>query len=64
MVRFSFGLENPKTTLKASFINEDGSIEEWAEGMTPEELEEKIDKDFDTFRKNFIGKLKNEQSTD
>ena len=53
-----------KTTLKASFINEDGSIEEWAEGMTPEELEEKLDKDFETFRKNFIGKLKNEQTTD
>ena len=36
-----------KTTLKASFVNEDGSVEEWAEGMTEEELVEKIDKDFD-----------------
>jgi len=53
-----------KTTLKASFVNEDGSIEEWAEGMSEKELEEKIDKDFETFRENFIGKLKNEQSTD
>ena len=53
-----------KTTLKASFVNEDGSIEEWAEGMSEEELVEKIDKDFETFRKNFIGKLKNEQTTD
>ena len=53
-----------KTTLKASFVNEDGSIEEWAEGMSEEELVEKIDKDFETFRENFIGKLKNEQSTD
>lgn len=53
-----------KTTLKASFVNEDGSIEEWAEGMSEKELEEKIDKDFETFRKNFIGKLKNEQTTD
>jgi len=53
-----------KTTLKASFVNEDGSVEEWAEGMTEEELVEKIDKDFETFRKNFIGKLKNEQTSD
>ena len=53
-----------KTTLKASFINEDGSIEKWKEGMTEDELEEKIDKEFETFRENFIGKLKNEQSTD
>ena len=53
-----------KTTLKASFVNEDGSIEKWKEGMTEDELEEKIDKEFETFRENFIGKLKNEQSTD
>lgn len=53
-----------KTTLKASFVNEDGSVEEWAEGMTEEELVKKIDKDFETFRKNFIGKLKNEQTSD
>ena len=53
-----------KTTLKASFVNEDGSIEEWAEGMSEKELEEKLDKDFETFRENFIGKLKNEQTTD
>lgn len=53
-----------KTTLKASFVNEDGSIEKWKEGMTEDELVEKIDKEFETFRENFIGKLKNEQSTD
>ena len=53
-----------KTTLKASFVNEDGSIEKWKEGMTEDELMEKIDKEFETFRENFIGKLKNEQSTD
>jgi len=52
-----------KTTLKASFVNEDGSIEKW-KGMTEEELEEKIDKEFETFRETFIGKLKNEQTTD
>ena len=32
--------------------------------MTEDELMEKIDKEFETFRENFIGKLKNEQSTD
>ena len=53
-----------KTTLKASFVNEDGSIEEWAEGMSEVELEEKIDKDFKKFKTDFIGKLKNEQTTD
>jgi hypothetical protein len=53
-----------KTTLKASFVNEDGSIEEWAEGMTEAELDKKIEKDFKKFKKDFIGKLKNEQKTD
>ena len=53
-----------KTTLKASFINEDGSIEEWAEGMSEDELVNKIDKDFEKFRTDFIGKLKSEQTTD
>jgi len=48
-----------KTTLKASFVNEDGSIEEWAEGMTEDELVKKIDNDFEKFKKDFIGKLKN-----
>ena len=53
-----------KTTLKASFVNEDGSIEEWAEGMSEDELVSKIDNDFEKFRTDFIGKLKNEQTTD
>ena len=47
-----------KSTLQASFVNEDGSIEEWGEGMTEEVLVEKIDKDFEKFRTNFIDKLK------
>ena len=53
-----------KKTLKASFINEDGSEEKWGEGMTEEELVKKIDGGFDKFKKDFIGKLKNEQKTD
>ena len=53
-----------KSTLEASFINEDGSIEKWNEGMTKEELIEKIDNEFKTFKENFIDKLKNEQTSD
>lgn len=53
-----------KSTLEASFINEDGSIEKWNEGMTKEELVEKIDNEFKTFKENFIDKLKNEQTAD
>ena len=34
------------------------------EELVEEELVEKIDKEFETFRENFIGKLKNEQTTD
>ena len=48
-----------KSTLQASFINEDGSIEKWNEGMTEEEVVEKIDNEFKTFKENFIDKLKN-----
>jgi len=53
-----------KTTLMASFVNDDGSIEKWKEGMTEDELMEKVDKEFEIFRENFIEKLKNEQTTD
>lgn len=53
-----------KNTLKASFVNEDGSIEEWGEAMSEEELVRKIDDGFDKFKENFINKLKNESSDD
>jgi len=53
-----------KTTLKSSFVNEDGSIEEWGGGMTEEELIQKIDDGFEKFKSNFIDKLKNEENTD
>lgn len=53
-----------KKTLKSSFVNEDGSIEEWAGGMTEEELIQKIDEGFDKFKNDFIDKLKNESSDD
>tara|TARA_B110000285_G_scaffold214342_1_gene259562 strand:- start:922 stop:1500 length:579 start_codon:yes stop_codon:yes gene_type:complete len=47
-----------KSTLQASFVNEDGSIEKWGEGMTEEQLVKKIDDGFDEFKTNFIDKLK------
>jgi hypothetical protein len=53
-----------KKTLKASFINEDGSIEEWGGEMTEEELVQKIDEGFEKFKTDFIDKLKNEQTPD
>ena len=53
-----------KNTLKASFVNEDGSIEEWGEAISEEELVRKIDDGFDKFKENFINKLKNESNAD
>jgi len=53
-----------KKTLKASFVNEDGSIEEWDGEMTEEELIQKIDEGFEKFKTDFIDKLKNEQTPD
>ena len=46
-----------KSTIKASFINEDGSIEEW-DGLSEEEIVSKIDDGFEEFKTNFIDKLK------
>jgi len=45
-----------KVAIKARYINEDGSIEEW-DGTTWEEMEEKIESEFRIFRENFIKKL-------
>ena len=50
-----------KSTIKASFINEDGSIEEW-DGLSEDEMVTKIDEGFKTFKTNFIDKLKNKET--
>jgi hypothetical protein len=50
-----------KTTIKASFIKEDGSIEEW-DGLSEDEIIAKIDDGFEKFKTNFIDKLKGELS--
>jgi hypothetical protein len=44
-----------KTALKAKFVNEDGSIEEWNE-MSWEDVEEKIDNEFRLFKENYLKK--------
>lgn len=49
-----------KSALKAQYILEDGRVEEWEGGMSPEELEAKIDAEFEKFKTEFIGKLENE----
>jgi len=48
-----------KTALKAQYVLEDGRIEEWEGGMSPEELEAKIDAEFEKFKTEFIAKLEN-----
>jgi len=49
-----------KLAIKARYINEDGSIEEW-DGTTWEEMEEKIENEFRMFKENFIQKLENKE---
>ena len=48
--------EAVKMALKAKFLNEDGSFEEWG-GVSWEELDAKIENEFQQFRENFIQKL-------
>ena len=47
---------NPMT-----FTNVDGTIENWSGGMSGEEIAEKIENEFELFKKNFINKLKNNE---
>ena len=49
-----------KVAIKARYINEDGSVEEW-DGVTWEEMEEKIENEFRIFRENFIQKLETQE---
>jgi len=51
-----FEKEALKVAIKARYINEDGSFEEW-DGIPWEEMEEKIENEFRIFRENFIQKL-------
>jgi len=47
-----------KAGMKAKFINEDGSIEDWGE-QNEEEVMARIEDGFTKFKENFIEKLKN-----
>ena len=49
-----------KVALKTRFINEDGSFEDW-DGMSWEEMEDKIENEFRIFRENFIQELENKE---
>ena len=49
-----------KVAIKARYINEDGSFEEW-DGMSWDEMEEKIENEFRIFKENFIQKLENKE---
>ena len=49
-----------KVAIKARFINEDGSFEDW-DGMSWDEMEEKIENEFRIFRENFIQELENKK---
>lgn len=44
-----------------TFATADGAIEKWSGGMTGDELAEKVEKEFELFKENFINKLKNEE---
>ena len=41
----------------ASFVNQDGSVEKWMGGLSPEEFEAKVRGEFDKFKTEFIDKL-------
>ena len=40
-----------------SFVNSDGTIEEWAGGMSAEEMADKIEEEFKQFKENFLKQL-------
>lgn len=44
--------------------NTDGATETWSAKMTPEEFEEKIQKEFNKFKENFLKKLNGEETND
>ncbi len=48
-----------KHSVKAQFINEDGSIEKWG-GLDEEEVIERIENGFEKFKKDFIENLEND----
>ena len=45
-----------KLAMKARFVNEDGSLEDW-DGGSWEEIEQKIETEFQDFKENFIQQL-------
>jgi hypothetical protein len=48
-----------KGSIEAQFINEDGSIEKWG-GLNKDEVIDKIERGFEKFKTEYIGKLRKE----
>lgn len=42
---------------KMTFVNEFGKVENWQTGINPEELKERIESEFESFKTDFIAKL-------
>jgi ribosomal protein L37AE/L43A len=49
------GFRNP-----ATFANSDGTVEKWQHNISPEEVADKIEKEFEEFKTNFIQKLEDD----
>lgn len=41
----------------ASFVNQDGSVEKWSGGLSPEDFEAKVRGEFEKFKTDFVNKL-------
>ena len=52
------GVQTCALPISLTFANSDGSIEKWTGGLTGDEMAEKIEKEFELFKENFINKLK------
>ena len=57
-------LKKAYTESQQYVTNSDGLIETWAAQMTPEEFEEKVEKQFEEFKKDFLSKLNNEENNE
>ena len=57
-------LKKAYTESQQYVTNSDGLMETWAAQMTPEEFEEKVEKQFKEFKKEFLSKLNNEENNE
>jgi len=57
-------LKKAYTESQQYVTNSDGLVETWAAQMTPEEFEEKVEKQFKEFKKEFLSKLNNKENNE